>query len=131
VRRKIAVLIVVGRGYTQDGACPPRRVLHSWSNGEKVYLELYRQRWLCRGCRHSFRDGTKLVRLYSRITKQAEQEVLWQLKDGSVSQVERELGLSYTSLLPLLEGLAPCRTVSMTFNKEPTKSAILLLYSAS
>ena len=29
------------------GACKPRKALHSWSNGNKVYLELYRQRWRC------------------------------------------------------------------------------------
>jgi transposase len=38
----------------RHGACPPRRVLHSWSNGKKIYLELYRQRWRCRDCGHTF-----------------------------------------------------------------------------
>lgn len=31
-----------------------RRVLHSWSNGKRVYLELSFQRWRCQGCGHSF-----------------------------------------------------------------------------
>jgi len=66
-----------GKKLYRHGACLPRRVLHSWSNGKKVYLELYRQRWRCRDCGHSFYDGAKLVRPYSRITKQAEQEALW------------------------------------------------------
>jgi len=92
-----------GRRLYRHAACTPRRVLHSWSNGKKVYLELYRQRWRCRDCGHSFYDGGKLVRPYSRITKQAEQEALWQLKDRSFSQIKRDLGLSYTSLRRLLE----------------------------
>jgi len=66
-----------GKRLYRHGACLPRRVLHSWSNGKKIYLELYRQRWRCRDCGHSFCDGAKLVRPYSRITKQAEQEALW------------------------------------------------------
>jgi transposase len=80
-----------------------RRVLHSWSNGKKVYLELSRQRWRCQDCGHSFNDGAELLRPYSRMTKQAEQEALWQLKDRSFSQVKRDLGVSYTSLRRLLE----------------------------
>lgn len=37
------------------------------------------------------------------MTKLAEQEALWQLKDRSFSQVKRDLGVSYTSLRRLLE----------------------------
>jgi transposase len=37
------------------------------------------------------------------MTKQAEQEALWQLKDRSFSQVKRDLGVSYTTLRQLLE----------------------------
>jgi len=80
-----------------------RQVLHSWSNDKKVYLELSRQRWRCRDCAHSFNDGAQVLRPYSRITKQAEQEALWQLKDRSFSQVKRGLGVNYTSLRRLLE----------------------------
>jgi len=87
----------------RHGSGRRRRVLHSWTNGKKVYLELYRQRWRCRDCGHSFNDGAELVRAYCRMTKQAEQEALWQLKDRSFSQVTRELGVSYTSLRRLLE----------------------------
>lgn len=87
----------------RHGSGEKRRVLHSWSNGKKVYLELCRQRWRCRDCGHSFNDGAELVRPYSRITRQAEQEALWQLKDRSFSQVTRDLGVSYTSLRRLLE----------------------------
>lgn len=85
------------------GRCKPRRVLHSWSNGRKVYLELHRQRWRCRICGRSFNDGLELLRPYSRITKQAEVEALWQLKDRSFSQVRRELGVGYGTLRRLLE----------------------------
>jgi transposase len=87
----------------RHGSGEGRQVLHSWSNGRKVYLELCRQRWRCRDCGHSFNDGAELLRPYSRITKQAEQEALWQLKDRSFSQVKRDLGMSYTSLRRLLE----------------------------
>lgn len=80
-----------------------RRVLHSWMNGRKVYLELHRQRWRCRDCGRSFNEGGDLVRPYARITREAEQEALWQLRDRSFSQVTRELGVSYTSLRRLLE----------------------------
>ena len=87
----------------RHGSGEKRQVLHSWSNGRKVYLELSRQRWRCQDCGHSFNDGAELLRPYSRMTKQAEQEALWQLKDRSFSQVTRDLGVSYTSLRRLLE----------------------------
>ncbi len=90
-------------GLYRHGSCKLRRVLHSWSNGKKVYLELYRQRWRCRECGRSFTDGVGLLRPYSRITKQAEIEALWQLKDRSFSQVRRELGVGYGTLRRLLE----------------------------
>ena len=38
------------------GRCKPRKVLHTWSNGRGVYLELYR-RWKCRHCKHTFTEG--------------------------------------------------------------------------
>ncbi len=83
--------------------CKPRKALHSWSNGKRVYLELHRQRWRCRECGQSFNDGAQLLRSYSRITRQAETEALWQLKDRSFSQVRRELGVGYCTLRRLLE----------------------------
>ncbi len=73
------------------GWCKPRKVLHSWSNGKRVYLELCRQRWRCRECGRSFNDGAQLLRSYSRITRQAETEALWQLKDRSFSQVKKRI----------------------------------------
>jgi len=87
----------------RHGTCKPRRVLHGWSNGTKVYLELYRQRWRCRECGLSFNDGAGLLRSYSRITKPAETEALWQLKDRSFSQVKRDTGVCYSTLRRLLE----------------------------
>jgi len=87
----------------RHGLGKTRRVLHSWSNGKKVYLELHCQRWQCRQCGRSFSDGTQLLRPYSRITRQAEVEVLWQLKERNFSQVVRELGVSYSTLRRLLE----------------------------
>jgi len=40
---------------------------------------------------------------HSRLTKQAQAEALWQLKDRSFSQVSKELGISYSTLRRLLE----------------------------
>lgn len=87
----------------RHGICKPREILHSWSNGRRVYLELHRRRWRCRDCRHTFNEGNELVQPHSKLTRQAEQEALWQLKDRSFSQVKRELGVSYGTLRRLLE----------------------------
>ena len=87
----------------RHGSTKKRRVLHSWSNGRRVYLELDRHRWQCRECGSCFNEGTELLRPYSRISRQAEAEVLWQLKDRSFSQVRRELGVGYGTLRHLLE----------------------------
>jgi len=110
-------IVVEVEGRPKRGPCPfcgctyvyshgkgkTRKVLHSWSNGKKVYLELRRKRWRCRGCGHCFNDGAELLRSYSRITRQAEVEALWQLRDRSFSQVKRELGVGYGTLRRLLE----------------------------
>ena len=87
----------------RHGRAKKRRVLHGWSQGNKVYLEIARHRWQCRDCGYSFTEGVELVRPYSRLTKQAEAEALWQLKDRSFNQVRRELGISYSTLRRLLE----------------------------
>jgi len=55
-------------------------------------------------CGHPFYDGAKLRRPYSGMSKQAEQEVLWHLKDRSFSRLVRKLGLSYRRLRRLVEG---------------------------
>ncbi len=87
----------------RHGACKPREVLHSWSNGRRVYLELHRRRWKCRDGKHTFAEGRELVRSRSRLTMQAEAEALWQFKDRNFSQVRRELGVGYGTLRRLLE----------------------------
>ena len=87
----------------RHGVCKPREVLHTWSNGKKVYLELNLCRWKCRHCGHTFTEGMESVRSRSRLTRQAEAEVLWQLKDRNFSQVRRELGMGYGTLRRLLE----------------------------
>lgn len=87
----------------RHGICKPRQVLHTWSNGRRVCLELYRHRWRCRNCGHTFAEGRELVRSSSRLTRQAEAEALWQLKDRNFSQVRRELGVGYGTLRRLLE----------------------------
>ena len=91
-----------GRLYPH-GESKPREVLHTWSNGKKVYLELHRRRWKCRYCEHTFTEGRELVRPRSRLTRPAEAEALWQLKDRNFSQVTRELGVGYGTLRRLLE----------------------------
>ena len=85
------------------GMCDPRHVLHTWTNGTKVYLDLHRQRWRCRDCGHTFTEGKQLVRSRSRLTRQAEAEALWQLRDRNFSQVTRELGVGYGTLRRLME----------------------------
>lgn len=85
------------------GMSKPRQVLHIWSNGKKVYLELHRHRWKCRDCSHTFTEGRELVRPHSRLTRPAEAEALWRLKDRSFGQVTRELGIGYGTLRRLLE----------------------------
>jgi len=67
---RVTVKIMISRGRKKcpyrgsaklygHGMCDPRHVLHTWTNGTKVYLDLHRQRWKCRGwalyqglCRH-------------------------------------------------------------------------------
>ena len=44
-----------------------------------------------------------MVRSCSRLTRKAEAEALWQLKDRNFSQVRRELGVGYGTLRRLLE----------------------------
>ena len=90
------------------GMCKPREVLHTWSNGRRVYLELQRRRWKCRDCKRTFAEGRDLVRSRSRLTRQAETEVLWQLKDRNFSQVRRELGVGYGTLRRLVDGHGLC-----------------------
>jgi transposase len=85
------------------GSCKPRKVLHYWRNGKKIYLDLHRSRWRCQRCKRTFNDGEELVRTYSRITKPAEAEVLWQLKGQGFSHITRELGVGYSTQRKLLE----------------------------
>jgi len=87
----------------QHGLCQERKVLHSWRGGKRIYLKLHRHRWLCQECSRSFNDGAELLRPYSRITRQAEVEVLWQLKERSFSQVRKEMGVGYGTVRRLLE----------------------------
>lgn len=60
----------------RHGKCNPREVLHTWSTGKRVYLELHRRRWKCRHCEHTFTEGRELVRPRSRLTRPAEAEAL-------------------------------------------------------
>ena len=65
----------------RHGEAKKRRALHGWSQGKKVYIEIARHRWQCHDCGYSFTESVELVHPYSRLTKQAEAEALWQLKD--------------------------------------------------
>jgi len=87
----------------RHGRGKKRRVLHAWSQGKKIYLEIARHRWRCRDCGYSFSGARELMRPHSRLTKQAEAEALWQLTERSFSQVSKELGISYSTLRRLLE----------------------------
>ncbi len=57
----------------------------------------------CCDCKRTFAEGRELVWSRSRLTRQAETEALWQLKDRNFSQVRRELGVGYGTLRRLLE----------------------------
>lgn len=74
------------------GSCKPREVLHTWSNGRRVYLDLHRRRLKCRDCKRTFAEGRDLVRSRSRLTRQAETEALWQLRERNFSQVRARAG---------------------------------------
>lgn len=102
----------------RHGWCQNRKVLHTWSNGKRVYLDLQRQRWKCRSCGRSFSDGAELLRPYSRATRQAEAEALWQLRDRSFSQIKRELGIGYSTLRRLLERETDAEAISTIAGEE-------------
>ena len=87
----------------RHGRARKRRILHAWSHGRRVYIEITRQRWRCRDCRRSFTEAVELVRPHSRLSKQAEAEALWQTRHLSFSQVKKELGISYSTMRRLLE----------------------------
>ena len=48
-------------------------------------------------------EGRQLIRSYSRPTRQAEEEVLYQLRERNFSQIKRELGVGYSTLRRILE----------------------------
>jgi len=61
----------------RHGRAKKRRVLHGWTHGKKVYIEIVPYRWQCRNCGYSFTEGVEVVRPHSRLTRQAEAEALW------------------------------------------------------
>jgi len=82
---KVGIIVVVKAAREVKGNCPgcsstmlyrhgsakKRRLLHSWSNGKKVYLELERHRWQCCECGPSVSEGwSRTTRPYSRVTRQ-------------------------------------------------------------
>jgi transposase len=77
--------------------------LHLQQRQKKVYLQLRRSGWRCLDCGHTFIEGLELVRSCSRLTKQAEAEMLWQLRHRNFSQVSREVQTGYGTLRCLLE----------------------------
>ena len=87
----------------RHGRAKKRKVIHGWIQGRRVYIEIARHRWRYRDCRHSFTEGAELVRPHSRLSKQAEAEALWQTRHLSLSQVKKELGISYSTMQRLLE----------------------------
>jgi transposase len=42
--------------------CQPGEILHTWSNGRRIYLESHRRRWECCDCKRTFAEGRELVR---------------------------------------------------------------------
>ena len=64
---------------------------------------LHRRRLKYCDCKRTSAEGRDLVRSRSRLTRQAETEALWQLRERNFSQVRRELGVGYGTLRRLLE----------------------------
>ena len=116
-RKEICPYCGSGKLY-KHGKGRTREVLHTWSRGKGVYLELQHRRWKCKSCKHTFTEGKELIRPYSRITKVAEVEALWQLKDRSFAQVQRDLGISYSTLRRLLERLIDDNMLSSIQNED-------------
>jgi len=68
-------IVVEARGHLKESTLPrcgcpevhshgeskPRKVLHSWIGGKRVYLELHWKRWRCRERNRSFSEGTELL----------------------------------------------------------------------
>ncbi len=80
----------------RHGKARPRRVLHAYVCGERIYLKIQGlQRWKCRRCDHTFTQQLEILRSKSRLTITAEMWVLWLLKHNSFKEVSRMLGISY------------------------------------
>lgn len=101
-----------------------REVLHSWLGGRRIYLKLRRPRWRCRGCGRCFTQGLPLLRPYSRLTRQAEAEGLWELQERSFSQVRKRLGVGYGTLRRLLEREVSGEALSWLEGEEPISLGI-------
>ncbi len=91
-----------GRGYGH-GLRKVSQVLHSWSGGKRVFLRLRKRRFRCRDCKRSFTQALPVLQPYSRLTRMAQAQALWELREGSFSRVRRRLGVSYSTLRRLLE----------------------------
>ena len=102
----------------RHGRSKVREVLHTWIRGRKVYLRLHRSRWKCCDCRRTFSEGRELLRPYSRLSRRAEGEVLWQLKERNFSQIRRELGIGYSTLRALLERNTGCEMLEILKDKD-------------
>jgi len=80
----------------RHGKARPRRVLHAYVCGKRIYLEIWGlQRWKCRKCGRTFTQQLEILRPKSRLTNTAEMWVLWLLKFTSFKEVSRMLGISY------------------------------------
>lgn len=108
-----------GHRLYRHGKAKLRKVLHGWMRGKRVYLLLARRRWRCQGCGHSFTEGASLVRPYSRMSRQAEGEALYELREHSFSQVGRRLGVSYSTLRRLLERDVNCEALNLIGREGP------------
>ena len=82
----------------RHGKSREREVLHTWSNGRKVFVRLKRGRWKCCECGRTFSEGRELVRPYCRLTKQAESEALWRLKERDFSFRHQDLVYTVTEV---------------------------------
>ncbi len=87
----------------RHGHARPRRVLHAFICGKRVYLEIWGlQRWKCRSCGRTFTQRLEILRPKSRLTNMAEMWVLWLLKFMSFKEVAKLLHISYGKIKKVL-----------------------------
>jgi len=72
--KKVICLYCGSTNLYWHGIYKPREILHNWSSGKRVYLELHRHRWRCCDCRRTFNESDELVQPHSKLTRQLDKQ---------------------------------------------------------